>query len=172
MPSTRETTEAYFGAIARQDLDGMAAAWEPGSTAVMFGMAELRQPDDGVAWFGNLFRCFPDFSLKVEKLIVEGDSAAVHWSATGTFDGEGLFEGLKPTGATIAVDGIDIVTVADGRLTSLKASINGMDLGRQVGALPPAGSPQDRIMTGAFNAKTVAVAKLRELAGSSRSRKG
>lgn len=163
MSSTRETAEAYFGAIGRQDLDGMAAAWEPGRKAVMFGMAELLEPEEGVAWFANLFRCFPDFALKVEQILVDGDAAAVHWSATGTFDGEGVFEGLKPTGARIQVDGIDMVTVTDGRLTSLKAAINGMDLGRQLGALPPAGSPQDRLMTAAFNAKTIVAGKIRDL---------
>lgn len=163
MPSTRETAEAYFGAIARQDLEGMEAVWEPGRKAIMFGMAELRQPEEGIAWFANLFRCFPDFALEIEQILVDDDSAAVHWSATGTFDGEGVFEGLKPTGARISIDGIDIVTVTDGRLTGLKAAINGMDLGRQLGALPPAGSSQDRLMTAAFNAKTTVAEKIRSL---------
>jgi len=41
--------------------------------------------------------------------------------------------------------------------------LDGMDLGRQLGVLPAAGSVRDRLMTAAFNAKTTMAAKIREL---------
>ena len=36
----KQVARAYFDAIAKRDLDGMAAVWKPGSTDHMVGMQE------------------------------------------------------------------------------------------------------------------------------------
>jgi len=165
MPSTSEIAAGYFDCVARQDVQGMIAAWRPGSRATFVGMEELRAPEDYESWFGNLFRCFPDFRLEAKSIIAEGDRAAVHWRATGTFDGEGLFEGFRPNGARIDLDGVDLLTVEGGQIVEITAILNGLDMARQLGAVPPQGSLADRAMAGAFNAKTAVAKKLRELRG-------
>jgi predicted ester cyclase len=163
MPSTREIAEHYFDCVARQDIEGMVECWRPGSRATFVGMEELRAPEDYRSWFGNLFSCFPDFRLEAEEIIAEQDRAAVHWRATGTFDGEGVFEGFRPNGATIDVAGVDLLTLEDGKIVHITALLNGLDMARQLGAVPPKGSFADKAMAGAFNAKTAAVKKLKEL---------
>ena len=163
MPSTAETAEKYFAAVGRQDLDTMAEVWGDGKPSRIIGLAELTAPHGVTEWFGGMFAAFPDFALKVEQIVTEGNTAVVRWTAKATFDGTGTFEGFRPNGAKIDLEGIDIVEIEDGRIVSLVAALNGLDLARQIGAVPPAGSMPDKAMAAAFNAKTAVTAKIREL---------
>jgi ketosteroid isomerase-like protein len=92
--------------------------------------------------------------FEVLDVVSEDDRAAVRWRATGTFNGTKPFEGLQPTGASVEMEGLDLLTIRDGKLVSNEAYTNSMELARQLGALPPQGSAADRGMTGLFNLKT------------------
>ena len=94
----------------------MAACWEPGSVDHLYGMADLRVPQDLRSWFGNLFAAIPDFSMSVADMVAYGEKAAVRWTATGTFTGPARFEGLAPTGASVAMEGLDLLTIRDGKI--------------------------------------------------------
>jgi predicted ester cyclase len=135
--------------------------WTPGGHGHIVGTAELIAPDTYSAWFNSLFAAFPDFSFKVESITADGDRAAVHYTAAGTFNGTGIFEGMLPTGAAVDLSGIDLLQIRDGKLVELWAYLNGMDLARQLGALPPQGSAPEKAMFGALNLKTRAVNALR-----------
>jgi steroid delta-isomerase-like uncharacterized protein len=144
----------YFEAVAAQDLDAMVAPWEPGAPDVIHGVVEMRVPDDLRAWFGNLFAAFPDFHFEIIEVIATGEKAAVRWHATGAFDGSARFEGLDPNGARIDLEGCDVLTVREGRIVRNDAYMNGAEMMRQLGALPPAGSAPEKAMTAALNLKT------------------
>jgi steroid delta-isomerase-like uncharacterized protein len=168
MPSTKtkeqtagQVARSYFEAVARQDLDEMTAHWEPGSTDAVHGLVELRAPDSYREWFGNLFKAFPDFRFEVLDVVAEGDKAAVRWRATGTFNGPVRFEGMMPTGASVDITGCDLLTVRDGRIQRNEAYMNGAQMARQLGALPPQGSGAEKAMTGALNLKTRLTALLK-----------
>lgn len=165
MPSATEIATEYFAAVGRQDLKGMTDCWQPGKRSRILGLAELEAPQGIADWFGDLFRAFPDFKFVVEKLVGDENWAAIHWSATATFDGLGTFEGFKPNGAKVVLEGIDMIRVEDGRIQSLVAAMNGLDLARQLGAVPPAGSVADRALAGAFNTKTALVSQVKKLRG-------
>jgi predicted ester cyclase len=158
MESADQSPEAvartYFEAVAARDIDAMAACWEAGSLDVLHGIAELRVPDEMRAWFGGLFAAFPDFRFEVLEVMTGGEKAAVRWQATGTFDGSGSFEGLSPNGRGVDVEGCDVLTVRAGRVVRNDAYLNGAEMARQLGALPPAGSLPERALTGALNLKT------------------
>jgi predicted ester cyclase len=158
---TEETAVAYFDAVTRRDVDGMAACWDPSGIDHLYGMADLTGPDGVRAWFSTLFRAAPDFTFEVIDIVTEGDKSTVRWRAVGTFDGEGKFEGMLPMGATVELEGIDMVTVKDGLLTENRAYTNGMEMARQMGAMPPAGSVAERGMLGALNLKTRAAGLLK-----------
>jgi steroid delta-isomerase-like uncharacterized protein len=160
---TAEIARSYFDAVARQDLDAMEAHYKPGPIGRIHGMVELVTGPGGNYrdWFTNTFRAFPDFTFEILDLIAEGDKAAVRYRLTGTFDGTGRFEGLEPNGATVSVEGCDVVTVDDGLLVDNQAYLNGAEIARQLGAAPPQGSLAERGMTGALNLKTRAVKALR-----------
>jgi steroid delta-isomerase-like uncharacterized protein len=144
----------YFEAVGRRDLDAMTAFYEPGGTGEIHGLVELRVPDSYRAWFGGLFRAFPEFHMEILDVMATGDKAAVRWRATGRFDGEGSFEGLRPNGASVDVQGCDVLTIREGRIHRNDAYMNGAEMARQLGALPAAGSAPEKAMTAALNLKT------------------
>lgn len=152
---------AYFDAVGRRDLDAMTDFYEPGGTGEIYGLVELRVPDTYRAWFGNVFRAFPDFELEIIEVVAAGEKAVVRWHATATFNGTARFEGLDPNGAKVTLRGCDVLTVREGRIQRNDAYLNGTELGRQLGALPPAGSAAERAMTAALNLKTRVVGRLR-----------
>ncbi len=159
--SAKETATAYFDAIKDRDLEAMAACWKPGSLDHLYGMATLRVPEDLQGWFGGLFRAFPDFVMEVTDMVAYGDKAAVRWHATGTFSGPGKFEGLSPTGASIELEGLDLLTISDGEIVENRAYTNATEMARQLGAMPPAGSAGEKAMLGAVNARTAAAAAIK-----------
>ncbi len=156
--SAKQVATAYFDAIAERDVDAMAACWKAGSTDRLYGMADLRVPDDLKRWFGNLFQAMPDFALSVVDMVAYGDKAAVRWKATGTFTGSVKFEGLNATGSRVELEGLDLLTIEDGLVVENHAYTNTTELARQFGAMPPAGSAGERAMLGAVNARTAAMA--------------
>lgn len=145
---------AYFQAINDRDLDAAAAMWEPGGIDRMVGMAELRVPGDFKRWFSDLFSAFPDFQFEILSVAASKDNAAVRWRVAATFDGTGRFEGMVPNGASVMIEGCDMLTIRNGKIIENHAYLNGTDMARQLGAMPPAGSVAERGMLGAFNAKT------------------
>jgi predicted ester cyclase len=150
--SAKQVATAYFDAIRDQDLDRMVEVWKPGSVDHFYGMAELRVPEDLRTWFGNMFRAFPDFRMVVADMVAYGDKAAVWWKATGTFTGPGKFEGLTATGAKIELEGLDN-----------RAFTNAMEMARQMGAMPPAGSIGEKAMFGMVNSRTAAAGLVKRL---------
>jgi steroid delta-isomerase-like uncharacterized protein len=151
---------AYFDAVTRQDIDAMCAEWEPGAADVIHGVVDMTAPDGIRRWFGGLFAAFPDFRFEVLDVLASGDRVAVEWHARGTFDGAGRFEGLRPNGATVGLQGCDVLTVRDGAIQRNDAYMNGAEMARQLGALPPAGSAPERALTAALNAKTAIRSRL------------
>lgn len=158
---TAKVAKAYFDAIGRQDIDGMVAVWKPGSVDHLHGMAEMRAPEGIREWFGAAFRSFPDLKFEVLDMTVEADRAAVRWRAAGTFTGDARFEGFIANGASVVMEGLDLLTVEDGLIVENHAYTNAMEVARQLGAMPPAGSAAEKAMAGAFNMKTRAVALLK-----------
>lgn len=152
---------AYFDAVAKRDVEAMAACWEPGSLDVLHGLVELTVPEDLRTWFGALFAAFPDWRFEVVDVLTDGaGKAAVQWHATGTFNGTGRFEGIVPNGRKVDVRGCDVLTVRDGKVVRNDAFVNGAEIARQLGALPPAGSAPEKALSALLNAKTKATAWL------------
>ena len=164
--ATSEATDAatvaraYFEAVGRRDLDAMTEFYEPGGTGEIHGLIELVVPDSYRAWFSNLFAAFPDFKFEVLDLMANGEKAAVRWRAKGSFTGPVRFEGMIANGATIDVQGCDVLTIREGRIHRNDAYMNGADMARQLGALPPQGSVAEKAATGALNLKTRVTQKL------------
>jgi len=163
--SAKQVATAYFEAIAAKDRDAMVEVWAPGGVDHFYGMADLPAPDGIRQFFSEVFAAIPDFSMSVTDMVAYGDKAAVRWTATGTFNGKGRFQGIAPTGARVSLEGLDLFTIEDGLIQENFAYTNGMEMARQMGIMPPLGSAQDRAMLGAMNAKTAAAARLRKLAG-------
>jgi len=158
---------AYITALSNHDLDAAEALWKPGSVDHLVGMADIKVPGEFRPWFANLFAAMPDFSMEILSVTAQKERAAVHSIARGTFDGSAKFEGLSPNGAKVELAILDLITVSDGKIVDNYGFLNGAEMARQLGALPPQGSFAEKAAAGAVNAR-VAAAKLIERARSSR----
>jgi steroid delta-isomerase-like uncharacterized protein len=154
---------AYFAALGAQDLDAACELWHPGGIDRFYGMAELRAPAEVRAWFANLFAAFPDFEMTVLSIAAQKELAAVRWAATGTFDGSAKFEGLTPNGSRLAIEGCDMLTIRDGRISENHAYINQSELARQLGVMPAQGSFAENAMLAAANARVAAQQAIRRV---------
>ncbi len=154
--SAKQVMTSYFEACAARDLDRMVAHYKPGAVSHLHGLVRLEVPATYREWFGGLFRSIPDFTLEVIDIVAYGERAAVRWRATGTFNGEGKFGGVAPTGAHVQVEGVDFVIVRDGLIEELNGYLNEADMARQFGVLPRRDTLAERVLLGAANAKTAA----------------
>jgi steroid delta-isomerase-like uncharacterized protein len=77
----------------------------------------------------DLYAAFPDFSARVEDVVVDAASrtAAVRWTAAGTHRGPYL--GAAPTGRRIAFKGIEVLRFdAQGRIAERWGEWDGLEL--------------------------------------------
>jgi glyoxylase-like metal-dependent hydrolase (beta-lactamase superfamily II)/predicted ester cyclase len=164
LATTSETAKRYFAALAAHDLADATACWKPGAIDRLVGAQELVAPDGIRDYFSALFAAFPDFELEVEEMTTARQRTAVRWRAHGTFAGPGLFQGFVANNARIAIEGCDVVTVQDGLIVHNDAYIDSGDIARQLGLLPPAGSPSEARLAKLANARTRAATAIHGVA--------
>ncbi len=133
------------------DLDEMASHYaevieEQLPDRVLRSRAELR------TYMGDLLTAMPDFRFDIHAMAEDGDQVLMQWTLTGTQTG--VFEGIKPTGRPIAMRGSERMTIRDGRLVANVVVFDRTAVGQQLGLMPPDGSPGERAMKAAFNART------------------
>ena len=86
---------------------------------------------EGVKQFFATFRdAFPDVSVEIDEIVADGERVAVATTFTGTHEGELM--GVAPTGRRVAVTGIDIVRVADGKIAEHRGLTDIAGLMRQL----------------------------------------
>ena len=157
---TAAVATSYFSAVAAQDVDAAVACWKPGALDHLAPVGPVRAPEGLRAYFEELFAAFPDFRYEVLEMVADGDRAVVRWRAHGTFTGL-PYDGILATGARAEIEGLDLVRVEDGLLVENRSYWDDSAVARQLGLLPRRGSPQERAMKAAFNARTRLAAKLR-----------
>lgn len=150
----RAIATQFFAAVHARDLDRMQAVWEPGGIDAFPGNRTMTVPGEQAAFFAMFFDAFHDWTVEVLDVTCEGDVAVVHWRLTAGFTGPGRFDGFVHTGARGVVQGLDRLTIRDGRITRLDAYFDTTEMARAIGLMPPAGSAPDRGMKAAVNLQT------------------
>lgn len=94
-----------------------------------------------------LFRAFPDQRLEVLEYYLTGDGLGVadrvHWG--GTMLGPLDPPGYAPTGRWVEMTAFGGFRFRNGKVSWFQAVFDMLDIGRQIGAVPPAGSMADRM---------------------------
>jgi steroid delta-isomerase-like uncharacterized protein len=85
----------------------------------------------------------PDLRMTIEDTIVQGEKVVSRVRMTGTHTGP--MRGFAPTGRKIDVWYIAIEHYRDGRCAEEWACSDDIGLARQIGALPPPGSPAEKL---------------------------
>jgi predicted ester cyclase len=116
-----------FEALARRDVEAMAALWAADGADHIGGQVDAAGPNGVSEYFGAVFTALPDFTLTVRSTVNAGDRAAVHWTATGKHLGS--LWGVEPTGARVDFEGIDLQQVRDGLLEDEGGGVTLFDAG-------------------------------------------
>ena len=93
-------------------------------------------PDrEGVKQLFIMFRqAFPDFHAVIHDQIAEGDEVMTRKTFYGTHEGE--FFGIPPTGKEVTIELIEVLRVADGKITDHRGVANLYSVLQQLGQLP------------------------------------
>jgi steroid delta-isomerase-like uncharacterized protein len=83
---------------------------------------------------GGFFAAFADIDMTVEDLVASGDRVAARYTWRGTH--RGVFQGLPPTGQSVAVAGTGIFRLAGGKIVEEWWQEDLLGLLRQLGAIP------------------------------------
>jgi steroid delta-isomerase-like uncharacterized protein len=93
---------------------------------------------EAIAGVVRMFRAaFPDLAIEIDELVAEGDKVAARATTRGTH--RGPIMGVPATGKTVAMTGLTMVRIVDGRLVESWVRNDVAGLMRQLGAEPPAG---------------------------------
>jgi steroid delta-isomerase-like uncharacterized protein len=149
--SNAELVRWAFDMLNQRDVAPLREFWTD-ATVERFPDRTCHGADEIAAYFENTFAALPDFHIEVLTLAAQGDDVFVQWRITGTHEGPLL--GIEATGKPIALDGIDHFVVRDGKVISNFVVTDQLDYARQLGMIPPDGSPADRAMKATFNART------------------
>lgn len=150
--SNTDVVLATVDALNRHDSAAMMAAWIPDGVE-RFPDATCNGTTAIGAYFQAVFDAFPDARLTPEATAEQGDAVFLRWTLSGTHTGA-PFAGIAPTGKTVTMAGMDHFTIRDGKIVSNFVVFDQMDMGRQLGLLPPDGSPPDKALKAAFNGVT------------------
>jgi steroid delta-isomerase-like uncharacterized protein len=157
----REAALAAVEAVRRRDLDQIVALAHPDDYVDDFvAIGEFRGKEAVRGFFAELFAAMPDFELAVERVVADESTVSVKWRARATFTGA-PFQGIQPTGRAVQLRGVDFFEIEDGLIRRNTVFYDGASFARQIGMLPPKGSPIDRAMIALFNLKTRLVRRLR-----------
>ncbi len=151
---TEALARRYFDAIAARDVDAAVALWAEGGREHVRGQVDVLAPEGVREFIGGLIEAMPDMNMEVVETTTEGERCAVHWTLTGTFAGPGSLNGVQATGSPLKLEGVDVLTVRDGKVQANDAFSDGLSVARQIGLMPPQGSTAEQGLMGAFNVKT------------------
>ena len=131
---TNPTTEVairLYELYSNGDIDRVLELLDDGYQSHGFGGGGREQLRMSLQGFRN---AFPDVVFTVEDTITEGDKVAVKTTFRATH--QGPFAGVSPTGRTVDIAGVDLLTEQDGRFIeawSLR-ELNGLWV--QLGVVP------------------------------------
>ena len=92
-------------------------------------------PQEANRFLSQYLNAFPDVMATVEDLMADGDKVVARVSYRATH--QGAFRGIPPTGKQIAVMGINIFRIANGKLVEHWGLADRLAVLQQVGIAPP-----------------------------------
>ena len=102
-------------AFGRRDLDAMRSRWTATTSGTLHPLSTtLRNGDEVVRFFTAAFEAIGDLQMDITDVHESHDTAIAQWRLRATVIGE--VAGLRPNGAEIDVNGIDVQRIVDGRV--------------------------------------------------------
>src|SRR5215217_1655916 len=105
----------------------------------------MHEPDEdvrgieGLTQFVSMIRsALPDLRITLDDDLAEGEKVVSRWRAQGTHQGELM--GIAPTGNEVAITGLTIHRIEDGKIIEEWENWDALGLMQQIGAVP---SPEE-----------------------------
>jgi len=132
--------EEYENGWNEHDPEKVIAQFAESGTYFDPNVGEQIQGRDIGEYVAGTVKGFPDLNFEMGRRITSEEEnelvLAAEWIMHGTHTGS--LEGLPPTGNTIALEGIDVVTIADDGIVSIKGYFDQKALADQLGLTFPA----------------------------------
>jgi len=141
--------EARNAAVIRRHHDAINAGDVPGA-AILYADTVLNNGNVVtrarlLAIMHDNARTFPDWNMRVDRLIALGDDVVVLMTVSGTHRGVsqrpvngGMYLGVAPTGKRFSVLHTHWFRLKDGLIVEHRATRDDLGMSRQLGLLPPA----------------------------------
>jgi len=155
-----ELARSYFAAVAARDAVAQLGHWHPEGIVDLVPVGIRRGEAEIGAFFRELYGAIPDLETIVDGIVADERRAVVQWRMNGHFTG-GSFQGLDATGGRIALRGVDVLEIEDGKIVRNTAYYDGLEFARGAGMLPAQDSGAEKAMFPAFNGFTKAREALR-----------
>jgi ketosteroid isomerase-like protein len=154
----RDFLDRYLRAWNRREPAGLLALatedvlWE--DPTIAGGRAE--GPEAVRSWLRSFWAAFPDVTFdyldgtpETAALSLDRRTLIAPWRCRGRWLGPLDPPGFAPNGAPFEQLGVDLYRFRDGALAHVRTLTDLHDAGRQLGLLPPAGGPAERLMVAA-----------------------
>ena len=113
--SLMEYQRIWVEGLNRGDVSAADAAFAPDCVVHITGVpAPVRSVNNWKEFVSGMLTAFPDLHFTMEDQLIQGDRVAFRWHATGTHNGP--LGAAPPTGKTIAVDGLIVDRLVEGKV--------------------------------------------------------
>lgn len=134
MSTVATIRERFISAVRRSDLDGILGCYQP--NAVLLAPEGRFEGHEGLrTYFGPQFDAFSDLRLELTAVHDADDTGVAEWTFSGTSTGSlELPDGgtLAATGQRVTQRGIDVASVADGRIREHRLYYDQLELLQQL----------------------------------------
>lgn len=87
---------------------------------------------EGIERYVSMYRAaYPDTSFTIEDQLAEGDEVVTRWTGRGAHRGELM--GIPPTGKGVAVTGIEVDRISDGKMRESWVNYDALGMMQQLG---------------------------------------
>ncbi|WP_435064860.1 ester cyclase [Halobaculum sp. EA56] len=118
------------------DLDQHMAAFADGATFVDPVLDGEVSGENHRRYLAEVIEAFPDIHQEVDQVLCAGDPTVIESTFRGTHEGE--IEGIPPTGNSVAVPLVSIISVSDEGITSWRDYWDQQTFRDQLGLTVPA----------------------------------
>ena len=135
--SNRELIERYNAAWNAHDLDAIVALHAPGMVFENHTAGERAEGEAVRGHIAGIFEAWPDLAFETRSLHDGSGHAVCEWTASATHQRR-VTRGSRvaePTGAALSWHGVDVFTIADGRIARKDVYSDSVTILRGLGLL-------------------------------------
>jgi steroid delta-isomerase-like uncharacterized protein len=153
MSETPEQVVANFlDALGRHDLEAFGLVCADDIVELLPGAPPMEGIDNELAFARDLLAAFPDLEIEVTRLMAVDRVVAAEWVRRGTFTGAD-FQGLPANGARFDSPAAGFFEIENGLVKRLTVYADLNKFARDLGVVPPEGSPAERLALGMFRTR-------------------